>query len=136
MLLAAGSLYAADVRTVSVDIRIVGTEHVDLSSIHKWIDEGRKGDRPMTHWKFVTIETLQQTAPWLTGYVQIDRQEHKTVYLKNIPREITKNLNDVRAFEAQAKTLTDEIASDTKRLVEEDAVEAKPKSQFARRREQ
>lgn len=135
LLLTASSLYAADVRTVRVDIRIIGTQHVDLSPIHKWIDGGRKGDRPMTHWKLVTIETLQQTAPsWITGYVQIDRQEHKTIYLKNIPKEMSDYLSRVGELEVKKKELANQIESDKKNLAQARAVDADKHSDFAQQR--
>jgi hypothetical protein len=134
LLLAAGSLHAADLRHVGPDVRVVGTARVDLAPIHQWADRGEKDERPMKHWKIVKVETLQPAAPWPTCYIQIDRLEHKTVYVKNVPKEMSQFLNDFSVIDAQVKALSDEIASDRSRLKVADAINADYYSEFNQKR--
>jgi hypothetical protein len=130
LLLATGTLNAADIKRVGPDIRVVSTTHVDLAPIHKWADGGEKNERPMKHWKIVKVETIQTTAPWPTCYIQIDRGEHKSVYTKNIPADLSQFLTELNTLDAQTKALTDEVESDRSRLKVADAINADYNSEF------
>jgi len=137
LLFAACSLNAGDIRIVKTDIRVVGTNQVDLTPIHEWASRGQKdADRPMRHWKIVKIETVQPKDPWPTGSIRIDRQEHKSVFLKNIPEEIRKYLSDVGDTMTRIESLTPEIRSDVQRLKVENGANINPYSEFNRNRKQ
>jgi len=134
LLLAACSLNAADIKNVGPDVRIVGTTRVDLAPVHQWLDRGRKGDRPMPHWKCVGIESVQSAAPWPTCYIQIDQKEHKTVYVKNLPKEIPGQLSRVSELEAKKEALAKQVEADNKILLQAEGSDAQWGSDLARRR--
>jgi hypothetical protein len=126
-MMAAGSLNAAD-------IRIVNNVRVNLQSVHDWVDN-HDGERPMKHWKQIKIIQFVPGGPWPTCTLLVDGKDHKTVYLKNIPVSAIQYLNQVSYLESQIKNLSEQIATDTKRLRVANAVQAEYGSEYDQNRD-
>lgn len=127
LMLAAGSLNAAD-------IRVVNNVRVDLTPVHNWLDN-HEGERPMKHWKQIKIKDFTPGGPWPTCVFSVDGSGGKTAYLKNIPASAMQYLNQISYLQSQIKTLSEQIATDTKRLRTANAVQAQYGSEYDQNRD-
>jgi hypothetical protein len=118
----------------AADVRIVGTAHVDLTPIHDW-ENDKSSERPMKHWKKITIEDFTPGGPWPICSIKIEGAGKKTIYLKNIPAQAMQCLNQLSQMNAQIKFLSQQVASDIKNLRDADAVHAEFNSQFDQNRD-
>jgi hypothetical protein len=118
----------------AADVRIVNNVRVDLQPVHNWM-KNHKGERPMKHWKQIKITSFTPGGPWPTCVMSIDGGGDKTVYLKNIPIVAIQYLNQRAYLESQIKTLSEQIAIDTKRLRSANAVQAEYGSEYDQNRD-
>lgn len=126
LLLTVGTLSAADVRVVN-NIR------VDLQPVHDWF-KSHEGQRPMPHWKKITIIDFIPGGPW--PICKISGEISKTVYMKNLPIAAIQYWNQFNYLTTRIGNLKFQIEDDKKRLRQADAVEADYGSEYDQNREQ
>ncbi len=95
------------------DIRRVNGIAVDLAPIHHWIANGRRGERPMKHWKDVQILEYKGKLNGLCDHYSAMIDGAATdIIMEKLPSQVTaalevlkRNVEERQAYEQQAADL-------------------------------
>jgi len=112
LLLCLPLIAAAEIDSTESDRRVVGSTTVDLATVNEWF-QGRKGERPMKHWKKIIITEVPERAgsSWLCSAITESR-EKVTIYVNNLPDKIRSYLQGVKDLDARIRDLEAQLAED------------------------
>jgi septal ring factor EnvC (AmiA/AmiB activator) len=109
------------------DVRIVNGIAVNLEPLHKWFVHADGQERPLKHWKRVSVEEIKETVTGLQRCkVKIENDSDTEVLVANLPSEVSEFEQTLKQKKAVIADLEARIQTAEKRSEELSAASGRP----------
>lgn len=96
------------------DVRVLNGVEVDLTPVARWYASrtGKKTDRPLPHWKAITIERIvKQVSGWDQCVIKNEQGESVELLLANMTPVVRQPMLKLQNIDARGNSLTNQLST-------------------------